>query len=241
MTGISEKLKAVIGDESVNGWAKRHDLAAQTIHEQIKNDRMPRQAQLTRLASATGIPEEWWRSGSLPPPKASVDYQDEYPLRDRDVSNPFISNESQAKAGDDLVSIPCLNVKASAGYGNHVYEERVVGHFQVSRAWVRNVLNCDPGKVHIIFVDGPSMEPTLEDGELVLIDRRCDKFDNDAVYAIQFDGQLRIKRVQLRWDGTVVIKSDNPKFDPDTLTQEQADRLHVIGKVLPWKFGKYRL
>lgn len=143
--------------------------------------------------------------------------------------------------GDDLVNIPCLNVKASAGYGNHVYEERVVGHFQVSRAWVRNVLNCDPGKVHIIFVDGPSMEPTLEDGELVLIDRRCEKFDNDAVYAIQFNGQLRIKRVQLRWDGTVVIKSDNPKFEPDILTQEQADQLHVIGKVLPWKFGKYKL
>lgn len=227
MTGISEKLLAVIGDgKSINGWATDHDLPPQSVHGWIKFDRMPHKAQLLRLAQATGISEEWWRNGSLPPPTSGIS----------------ISTESvPSETNPDLVNIPCLNVKASAGYGNHVYEERVVGHFQVSRAWVRNVLNCDPGKVHIIFVDGPSMEPTLEDGELVLIDRRCEKFDNDAVYAIQFDGQLRIKRVQLRWDGTVVIKSDNPKFEPDILTQEQADQLHVIGKVLPWKFGKYRL
>lgn len=227
MTGISKKLLAVIGDgKSINGWAADHDLPPQSVHGWIKFDRMPHKAQLLRLAQATGISEEWWREGSLPPPTSEIS----------------ISTESApAETNPDLVNIPRLNVKASAGYGNHVYEERVVGHFQASRAWVRNVLNCDPGKVQIIFVDGPSMEPTLEDGELVLIDRRCEKFDNDAVYAIQFDGQLRIKRVQLRWDGTVVIKSDNPKFEPDTLTQEQADRLHVVGKVLPWKFGKYRL
>ncbi len=142
---------------------------------------------------------------------------------------------------DDSVNIRCLNVKGSAGPGNHVHEEQVVGHFQVSRAWVRNVLNCEPGKVDIIFVDGPSMEPTLEDGELVLVDRRCDRFNNDAVYAIQYDGKLRIKRVQLKLDGTVIVKSDNQNFEPDILTAEQAEDLRVIGKVLPWKFGKFKL
>lgn len=142
---------------------------------------------------------------------------------------------------NDTINLPCLNIKGSAGPGNEVLEERVLGHFQVSRSWVRNVLNCEPGKVDIIFVDGPSMEPTLLDGELVLVDRRCHRFDNDAVYVIQYDGHLRIKRVQLKFDGGVIIKSDNPRFEPEVLTQEQAEHLRVIGKVLDWKFGKFKL
>jgi phage repressor protein C with HTH and peptisase S24 domain len=152
-------------------------------------------------------------------------------------------NEFNSKpvANDDQIDLPCLNIKASAGYGNEVLEERVIGRFQVSRSWVRNVLNCEPGKVDIIFVDGPSMEPTLLDGELVLVDRRCERFDNDAVYVIQYDGHLRIKRVQLKFDGGVIIKSDNSRFDPEQLSQEQAESLRVIGKVLPWKFGQFKL
>lgn len=154
---------------------------------------------------------------------------------------PYTSTDNDLPKNDDQINLPCLNIRGSAGPGNEVLEERVLGHFQVSRSWVRNVLNCEPGKVDIIFVDGPSMEPTLQDGELVLVDRRCDQFDNDAVYVIQYDGHLRIKRVQLLFDGGVIIKSDNPRFEPEFLTQEQAEHLRVIGKVLDWKFGKFKL
>lgn len=154
---------------------------------------------------------------------------------------PFSTHESHETLNEDQINLPCLNIKGSAGPGNEVLEERVIGHFQVSRSWVRNVLNCEPGKVDVIFVDGPSMEPTLLDGELVLVDRRCHRFDNDAVYVIQYDGHLRIKRVQLKFDGGVIIKSDNPRFEPEMLTQDQAEHLRVIGKVLPWKFGQFKL
>lgn len=222
---------------SVSEFAKALGVEAQTIRDYengksiLGGDKVAKMIQL-------GVDSNWLLAG---PGYDSIPFNEYLTVAKKYQSIARLDKSASEDSNPDLVNIPCLNVKASAGYGNHVYEERVVGHFQVSRAWVRNVLNCDPGKVHIIFVDGPSMEPTLEDGELVLIDRRCEKFDNDAVYAIQFNGQLRIKRVQLRWDGTVVIKSDNPKFEPDILTQEQADQLHVIGKVLPWKFGKYRL
>lgn len=165
---------------------------------------------------------------------AKVARSESKPVKQEDV--PFAK-----PANDDTINLPCLNIKGSAGPGNEVLEERVLGHFQVSRAWVRNVLNCEPGKVDIIFVDGPSMEPTLLDGELVLVDRRCHRFDNDAVYVIQYDGHLRIKRVQLKFDGGVIIKSDNPRFEPEVLTEDQAEHLRVIGKVLPWKFGQFKL
>ncbi len=81
----------------------------------------------------------------------------------------------------------------------------------------------------------------MSDGEQVMVDLRQNRFVDDAVYVIQQDGHLRIKRVQMRMDGTVLIKSDNPFYDNEVLQREDADRLRVIGTVLPYKFGKYKL
>jgi len=153
-----------------------------------------------------------------------------------------VNDEPRGRSSSkESVLIHQFNVKGSAGYGTVVYDEQAIGYLEVSRSWVRDVLHAEPGKVDIIKVDGHSMEPTLADGEQVLVDRRCDHFDNDAVYAIQYDGHLKIKRVQIRFDGSVAIKSDNPAYDTEVLTSEQSELLRVIGKVLPWKFGKFKL
>lgn len=144
-------------------------------------------------------------------------------------------------SAEGYVSIPKYEVEASAGNGRPIIDEPVVGHFSVTKEWVRNVINAEPGKLAIISVDGDSMEPSLQHGEQVLIDLRRDRFDNDAVYAIQYNGLLRIKRVQILHNGKVVIKSDNDAYEPETLSFDEAEQLHVIGRVLPWKFGKFKL
>lgn len=141
----------------------------------------------------------------------------------------------------DNVRIPQYDVKAAAGHGNLIHEENVVGYMDIQRSLLRNTLGCEPGKVGMIRVDGPSMAPTLLDGEWVLVDLRCDRFNDDDVYVLQFDGRLRIKRLQLHLDGSVLIKSDNPEFPPHVVAAEQADLLRIIGKVRPWKFGMFKL
>lgn len=58
--GIAKKLKLLINGQSVNQWARDHDLPPQTVHEWIKMDRMPRSAGLKTLIEATGMPKKWW-------------------------------------------------------------------------------------------------------------------------------------------------------------------------------------
>jgi len=247
------------GDLFQNGFHRYSSHAADVIKR--VGDLMSPGNVLASYDEVLGLPEgtvdKWLKKYSLPYwfiERACDDLNKSYDFIvygiDADFAAPKVSIAKHAKQepaninqamNDDQINLPCLNIRGSAGPGNEVLEERVLGHFQVSRSWVRNVLNCEPGKVDIIFVDGPSMEPTLQDGELVLVDRRCHRFDNDAVYVIQYDGHLRIKRVQLKFDGGVIIKSDNPRFEPEFLTQEQAEHLRVIGKVLDWKFGKFKL
>ena len=149
--------------------------------------------------------------------------------------------KEEPKKHAETVRIPQYDVKAAAGHGNLIHDENVVGYMDMSRSQLRNTLGCEPGKVGMIRVDGPSMAPTLLDGEWVLVDLRCDHFDDDDVYVLQFDGRLRIKRLQLQLDGAVLVKSDNPEFEPQTVSADKTDLLRVIGKVRPWKFGMFDL
>jgi len=159
---------------------------------------------------------------------------------EKDGIEKYVANE-QSPSFNNLVRIPQYEIRASAGNGCATHEESVIGFLEASREWVRNVIHAEPGKLAIITVDGDSMEPSLQHGEQVLLDLRRNRFDNDAVYAIQYNGLLRIKRVQILHNGHIVIKSDNPAYEPETLSNSEAADLRVIGRVLPWKFGKFKL
>ena len=94
----------------------------------------------------------------------------------------------------------------------------------------------------IFTVKGTSLEPSMHDGDEVLVDIRCRSFDDNAVYVIGQNDFIRIKRVQLRLDGTVVVRNDNDgDLPPETYTAEEAKRFKVIGKVIPFKFGRFKL
>lgn len=68
MLGIAEKLKELIGDQSVKSWAEGHDLPHTTVHDWIKFDRTPTGASMKALVAATGKPKEWWLDGKASPP-----------------------------------------------------------------------------------------------------------------------------------------------------------------------------
>lgn len=93
----------------------------------------------------------------------------------------------------------------------------------------------------IITVKGSSMEPLINDGDEIFIDTRCDRFDDNAIYAIQQGDLTRIKRIQLRLDGSIEVKSDNDGWTTEIYSAEEATSFRVIGKVTPWKFGRFKL
>lgn len=66
--GIRNKLLLVIGDCSINQWARDRELPPQTVHGWIDKDRVPRKGGMETLVKATGIPEQWWLHGDEPPP-----------------------------------------------------------------------------------------------------------------------------------------------------------------------------
>jgi phage repressor protein C with HTH and peptisase S24 domain len=134
-----------------------------------------------------------------------------------------------------------VNVKGAAGVGQEVIDEAVV-QVRVDARLLRERIGNNINRVKIASVSGDSMEPTLSHGDQVLVDTSIDRFIENAIYAIQQNGHLRFKRINLRLDGSIVVKSDNDRGNtPETYTATEAEGIKVVGMVLPFKFGRFKI
>ena len=121
--------------------------------------------------------------------------------------------------------VPILNQELSAGHGELLPEEDIVEGLLSLPVWLRKKYGNNLGALH---VHGDSMQPTLNDGDMVVCDSLgWDK--SDGIFAIRLNGNGYVKRLQVV-SGKVLIKSDNPNYD--TITEPlESDSISIIGKV----------
>lgn len=132
----------------------------------------------------------------------------------------------------EYIKIPRYEIAASAGGGAMVHSEQVVDYLSFRAEWVRNTLGVSVRDLALISVIGDSMEPTLSEGDVVLLDMTTKSVLDGSIYALQLNGGLLVKRIQRKLDGSVVVKSDNPRYDPEEVSEDKADRLKIIGRVV---------
>ncbi|BEH08844.1 XRE family transcriptional regulator [Geobacter sulfurreducens subsp. ethanolicus] len=137
---------------------------------------------------------------------------------------------------DGYTKVPRFEVKASAGGGAIIHSEQIVDHLYFKTEWVKNVLGIPRDFLALISVQGDSMEPTLSNGDLILVDTRASRVEDGAIYVVQYDDALLVKRLQKKYDGSVVIRSDNTLYEPEILHGEEAINLKIVGRVV-WAGG----
>lgn len=130
------------------------------------------------------------------------------------------------------VGILRLPLSASAGPGAFPDEEEPFGTFGVTPQWLREQ-GLDPAMLSAIAVAGDSMEPTLRDGDEILVDR-TPRAPRDGIHVVRVDGALLVKRLETGRPGQVVLRSDNRAYDPIELAPGE---IEVIGRVV-WKSGR---
>lgn len=128
----------------------------------------------------------------------------------------FISNDTTKNSDNYFIDL--LNVRAGAGEGIYNYVIETVDTISLDKSFFRTQINTN--KIKGIQVDGDSMEPTLRDGDYVLIDENIN-FGTNGIYAIQYGGQILIKRLQFKMDGTILIISDNDKYDKEVFNPKE--------------------
>lgn len=128
-------------------------------------------------------------------------------------------------------------VKLSAGDGRLTFEEERLPPLAFRAEFFQRKRVSSRINLVIVYADGESMEPYIQDGDVVLIDRGQVEIIDNEIYAIDYGGQLKIKRLQKRFDGGLLIKSDNAmKFPLESVDPPQAKMIKVLGRLL-WRGG----
>lgn len=137
---------------------------------------------------------------------------------------------------DGMVEIPVLDVEASAGFGAVASSETAHTRFGFDERWLRHLTSAKSASLSIVGVKGDSMEPTLSDGDEVLVDASDHGSRlRDGIYVLRADDALVVKRIAIKPGGRqITIASDNPAYP----TWHDMDRseVHVVGRVI-W-FGR---
>lgn len=136
------------------------------------------------------------------------------------------------------VILPRYEIRAAAGRGALVVSENVADHFAVSADWLRRQLPswAPPNAVvGILEGGGDSMEPTIRDGDLIMLvrDPPPHVIERGGIFVFTLDqDRLLLKRLQVLMNGDLSIISDNPAYVTETIPRDQIDsRVIVHGQI----------
>lgn len=131
----------------------------------------------------------------------------------------------------DLINLPAYEVRASAGYGATVSTEAVVEQIAFDRSFLAD-LGASPERCTIIWAHGDSMQPTIPDGSILVVDHSQTDVRNGCIYVINVADDLLVKRARRRLDAALELVSDNAMYPPETVSADRLDQLRVVGRVV---------
>lgn len=120
------------------------------------------------------------------------------------------------------------------GLGAAFMDQEIVEHqaerLHFPRAWLRSITTSSPDQLYWTRGVGDSMEPTISDGDVILIDRsKVGSTFGDLYWAFAYGQTGMIKRLRPMPDGSVKILSNNASVPPETAYDGE---LNIFGRVV---------
>ena len=219
---IADRLRSLVPDRQKSESARKCGIAQKTFSSYLDGTE-PTASKLVQLANGLGVNLLWLATGDGEKfPNASVGGEK---LSEQSGGEP-----SNVIVPDDTIEIPRLDIRASAGAGAFGAIGEVIEFMPFPRAWLK-AKGLNPAAMRIVDVAGDSMEPTLSDGDIIMVDTSVKRIRKDALYVIVRDDEVFVKRGQRRLNGSVLITSDNERYPPEEFSEADADRLRVAGRV----------
>ena len=138
---------------------------------------------------------------------------------------------NQPDEAGDFSYIKAYDLAASAGAGRLVIEEEPSRYLAFRDDFLGSVSHGKSDDFCVLSVSGDSMEPTLHNGDNILIDRTIQKPIDDGIYVLRYDDSLLVKRIAIDpFRRRLTVSSDNPHYKP--FTDVEPERVAVIGRVV---------
>jgi phage repressor protein C with HTH and peptisase S24 domain len=194
---------------SVADLARAVGVSDNAIYKWVSGRGQPSMISLVNLARAARVSIEWLATGQNAP-----------------------KGEAQKESGE-YVYLPRNSVRIPVGRTT-VQSRQIVDYLALRTEWLRRRIGIDPKNLILVEAVSDAMTPTIDEGDLVLVDLREPRVRHDGVYVLRTHGDLAIKRIQRRPDGKVIIRSDNAAYESAVVA---ADSVNVVGHVI-WIAGR---
>lgn len=208
--------------------AEKSNLSRRVIDKYRAGESEPNRERLVALARAGNVTAGWLATGDGPmvPPRRG---------------GALVPTEL-SELSEGYVALPRYGTpQTAAGAGLQVTREEVVDWVYFKAEWLHRTLGVSPHELAIIEAVGDSMAPTIQDGDLLIVDLTSPKFRSDGIYVIAPGGELdalSVKRVSVGPLGSMIVSSDNQAYGRrDEIPREELEAVRIVGRVV-WAGGR---
>lgn len=207
----------------VKEFARKCGVSESVVRKWAKGQSDPSRAYLVAIAQGNGVLLDWIATGKgemLPQTVGA-------PLP---AVLPEHLPEPPEEWGEQFALVPRYDVLASAGGGCLNNEnERIEAWVAFRRDWLRQA-GLRVADLVTVHAHGDSMSPTIHDGALLLIDR-SKRTIHGGIFVLRRAEALLVKRLQILASSALVILSDNPAYQSETLLPADLPQVEIIGRV----------
>ena len=133
----------------------------------------------------------------------------------------------------EYVKIDYIHIAPSCGCGTVVMDEADVTPVRIGKEVIKDIWKVSTPEVLKLFkASGDSMETTIEDGNILLVDTSRTDYHNGGIYVLTINNDWFVKRLRLKINGDLEIISDNPKYEPEILKPNTDIEINVVGRVI---------
>lgn len=220
---IAEAITLVGG---VRALAAIAGVSERTVYAWKNGERFPSRTNLNRLSehlehiSAKGYspsaPQPHWRG-----------------LRERMPRAYGSGGDDNERLAEEFVFIDKAEARPSAGGGSLETSDRAEARFAFRLDWVLQKTHSSEG-LRVMEVTGRSMENTLHNGDLVLVNERDRNLVEDRVYVVRVHEEIYVKRFA-RTPGRYHFRGDNRELSYQDIEIDPRDEgidWEVVGRVL---------
>lgn len=239
MSKKAERLKEIriFYSENQTDFGKRLGVSQPNIAKYEKGAQTIGASLEFRLLNILGINPVWWKTGEgemFLAKKNIAEEPTEMWTRSADTPTKLVKR-IEPYVNENLIKVPIVEIYARAGLVENLdnYSEYLQDH-----TYVFPVSGEKYEKAIAIRIDGDSMEPRLERGDVVLAfyqEKSEWEYLNPGVYAVVYRNSFVIKRIQkntLQSTGTIELLSDNEIHGPISVRMEDIRGIWKVTRLI---------
>lgn len=219
---FSKRMKMLISKHggSISAFAQKLEVAPPTVTRWVKGEADPSRTNLIKISDVLGVSLEWLATGAG---------------EEKANSNSLINQtfeRAKEMINEGIAMIPSFSsIRVSAGFGSFNDGVKPDGEEPYSESLLSQI-GAKPEKCAVFWASGNSMQPTINNGDQLLVDLSRKEIKVDNIYLIQNNDSVWVKRVKIKWDGVELISDNREEYEPIKIPTKEAQNLQVIGQVM---------